>query len=58
MPWRGRLGRAHGPHVACVDIRPSAKTNVLAFIVGLIHCYVVNLLLQTDDDDGDDNDDD
>ena len=34
-PWRGRRGRAHGRRVgsACVDIRPSPKTDVLVLIL-------------------------
>ena len=34
-PWCGLRGRAHGPRIgsACVDIRPSPKTDVLVIII-------------------------
>ena len=48
QPWRGQRGRAHGPRIgsACVDIRPSSKTDVLVRSVYVIcDTYCVRVCL-------------
>ena len=40
QPWRGQSGREHGPRVgsACVDIRPTPKTDVLVYTFAIRQC--------------------